>query len=385
MADLSAFPPPTSETVETIRSRVDADANAGVDPESEEFLDTTPGGFWWDLTQAVVLELDRVYDFAGTEVPAAMISASSWGDYLDLHGEAVGLERREAVAATGEVTFTGTNGVVIGPGTEVGTSSPDPEVESISFLTTESGTISGGTVTVAVEAVEAGAAGNVGSGSINSLLSSIESVASVANVDATTGGADVESDESFRNRIVQANTRPHGGGTMADYERMMLGTPGIGYVTVVPNWSGPGTVRVILTDLENDPVSAAVVTDRQEMLDPVAGQGLGMAPIGATVTVATPAAVTVNSAMTLELDSGYTLDGTGGTISVRADVESAVRAYIDSLPPGQEVVINRVRSQAFLIPGVHDVPAITLNGAGTDVAITLSPPQVAQSGTVTLT
>src|SRR3954470_2563903 len=69
MPSLYEFPPLRTESIDSIRARVDADVNAGIDPNTERFNDTTPGGFYWDLSQAVLLEVARVWDFAATEVP----------------------------------------------------------------------------------------------------------------------------------------------------------------------------------------------------------------------------------------------------------------------------------------------------------------------------
>ena len=268
MADLSDFLPIRVEDLDTIIARIDADLNAGVDPEDDAYIDTTPGTFYADIRTAFALEIERLWDVATADTVAASLVDYAWGDYLDAHGATLSLPRIDAVAATGEVTFTGEDGTIIGVGTEVSTVQTTAEEDPQSFLTTESGTISGGTITLAVAAEEPGAAGNVASGAVELVLSPVEGISSVTNASAITGGSDIESDDAYRERIKLAWSAAQGSGSVADYERWSLGYPGIGYVRVTPLWNGPGTVRVVVTDVENNPVSDVVEDALQDLLDP---------------------------------------------------------------------------------------------------------------------
>lgn len=380
MADLLDFLPLRQETLARIRARMEADANAGVDPSDPSFLDTTVGGFWWDLTQVAALEAERLWDMASVEVPAAAFPTYAFGRYLDEHGAVFGLTRRDAVQATGEVTFTGTDGVLVPTGTQIARPVADPDGEDVAYETTESGTIAGGVVTLAVQAVEAGATGNAPSNSVTALLSPIDGVTATGNALAITGGSDVETDEDFRARLMTLLQRAQGAGTVADYEQWALSYPGIGFATVQPLWGGPGTVRVVVTDTENSPVSPTVVAALQALLDPVAGEGRGLAPVGAVVTVATPTTTLVNITAKVEPEEGYSLDGTDGTVALRGTINDRLEDYVGRLKVGEEVVRGKVQSAIFRVTGVHDV-ALTVPAANVAIGAT----QVAELGTVTLT
>jgi hypothetical protein len=141
MPSISDFVPIRRETLATIRPRVDADANPGLVPADVNFIDTTPGGFYWDLTQAILLEVERLWDYASVEVPAVMFLTYAWGEFLDEHGENLGLPRKDEARATGTVTFTGTAGTVIAIGFEVATEQVDPEQDPVAVVTTASGTL----------------------------------------------------------------------------------------------------------------------------------------------------------------------------------------------------------------------------------------------------
>jgi uncharacterized phage protein gp47/JayE len=446
------FIPVRRETLATIRPRVDTDANAGIDPTSDRYIDLTPGGFYWDVTQAILLEVERLWDMASTEVPAVAFLTYAWGEYLDLHGEVLNRPRKEATKASGTVTFTGDEGTVIGTGVQVGTAQVDPEQDPVVVATTESGTIPvAGTLDLAVEALESGAAGNVAANTLTQVLTPIAGATGVTatNAQALLGGQEVESDELYRARLLLEFAGTQGAGTTADYERWALAYTGVGFVTVEPNWQGPGTVRVVVMDSGNDPVPASVVEGLQAQLDPWAasttlagdttfptatvtvastadfatsgrfyvggnavsytgktattftgctggtgtvlagsavtqgGSGEGLAPIGAEVLVATGSVVAINVVATVVHRTGYSLDGAGGTGATRGAIEAALATYIDRLPPGEDVILNHVEAVFFRVEGVYNVTGLTLNGSAADVA--LSPLQVAQLGTVTLT
>lgn len=447
MPTLIDFVPLRSEDVETVQGRMHADANAGLEPSDERFIDTTEGGFFWDATRPAAIEIARLWDFAATELLAQAFPSSAAGIYLDYHGETLGLDRKDAVQAAGEVTFTGTNGIEITAGTRVATLAVSVDSEGAEFEVTMGGTITGGTVTLPVQAVEPGEAGNVTANTIGELLTPLSDV-SVTNAAAITGGFEVEDDEAYRDRLEAAFVEAQGGGTLADYKKWAVDYPGVGHAEVTPHDPAPGYVRVVVTDENNDPVSATVLAGLQARVDPFdatttstgsqtlpaatvnvasttgfddsgavligndpdlvlytgktgtaltgasggsgavaagtavrqGGAAGGEAPVGTTAYFQTPTALTVNVSATLRLLDGYTLDGAGGTLSVEGDVEEAVGAYVNALPPGGNVIRNKVIAAIVSAEGVDDVTALT-PGADTVVA----PLQVPQLGTLTLT
>jgi uncharacterized phage protein gp47/JayE len=381
--DFLDFLPLVREDADSIRARFDATANQGLTPSDDRYIDLSVGGFYYDVTQAAVLEIERLWDLLATEMVAAMLPDFAWGQYLDWHGDTYGVPRKDASKATGTITFSGTNDTPVPTGTTVATEPANADEDAVEFVTTQAGTITAGTLTVSIEAAEAGAAGNVAVGTITQLLTPASGVDSLTNAAATGGGADVETDEEYRARLLLEVASPQGAGNAADYERWALAYPGVGKVRVDPVWSGAGTVRVIITDVDNNPVSQETIDGLQAQLDPVSGEGAGLAPIGATVTVATASLVSVAVAATISFDAGYSLDGTAGTIAAREAITDSIKAYIDVLPPGEDVVLEHVKARIFMVEGVYDLSGVTLNGSAANVVI--SPTEIATTGTLTLT
>lgn len=269
MADLTRFLRIREETLDTIIARLDADVNAGVAPDDDAFIDTTEGTWYADLRTAFALECERLWDMASKDTIAASMVEFAWGDYLDAHGASINLPRNDETTAVGEVTFTGAEGVIIGSGTEVSTVQQNADEDAIGFVTTAGGTIPvGGTLTLPVVAVDAGAAGNIPANAISLLMSPITGVTAVTNALACTDGSDVEGDEEYRDRIKLEWSASRGGGSVADYVAWSLDYDGVGFVRVTPLWLGAGTVRITITDVENNPCSAGVVEGLQAALDP---------------------------------------------------------------------------------------------------------------------
>lgn len=144
------------------------------------------------------------------------------GDQLDDEATNYGLERSQGEYSTVTLTFytaiAPTSDISIPAGTQAkttGTSYTSPKI----FTTLATTTISTSNVSsyysydnsryefeVQAVAEEIGEASNVGSGFINSLVTSVSGIQGVTNLIAASGGAGVEDDDDFRERIRVAKT-----------------------------------------------------------------------------------------------------------------------------------------------------------------------------------
>lgn len=128
--------------------------------------------------------------------------AYATGSYLDHIGALLGVTRLTASHATCTVKFTLSTAkdypVIIPVGTRISAGS------NIYFAVNETHTIPAGdkSITVSASCTTAGEAGNgYIAGQVNRLVDVFPYEMSVENVNETSGGADVESDEAFRERI----------------------------------------------------------------------------------------------------------------------------------------------------------------------------------------
>jgi uncharacterized phage protein gp47/JayE len=185
-----------------------------------------------------------------------------------------------------------------------------------------------------------GSIGNVGVGTINRLRSQVSFITAVTNPIALGDGTDDETDASLLSRLLLKVRNPSSGGNIADYQIWATETPGVslGSVAVIPLWAGNGTVKVVIINSDNTVPTAGIVAAVQNYIDPVAGQGLGKAPIGqvATVVAATPVAIDVAVAVTPY--AGYA----GST--VRSQVQTSVAYYLNSVATGDDVLYIGVQN-----------------------------------------
>ena len=209
------------------------------------------------------------------------------GEFLDRHGVVYGIARLAASYAKGKVTFTGTPGITVPAGVEM------QRADGLRYRTTAAALVDGlGSVTLSVIALEPGSEGNAVAGAGVSLTAARTgvSLAGVVHADGIGLGADEESDESYRARLLHHLRLPPHGGAAHDYVAWARQIPGVSRVFVDPLAGGPGTVTVyfLMDDIyQNGIPQGADVAAVQDYIDAVR-------PVTALVTVAAPIAEAVD-------------------------------------------------------------------------------------------
>ena len=149
-----------------------------------------------------------------------------------------GVTRLPPTLASGNgVQFGGVNGTPIPSGTSVIRS------DLVAFVTTAAQTVSGGLVTVPVQAIVPGSAGNCATGTAFQLGTGISGInaTGTSTVDFT-NGTDIESDASLRTRMLLAYSAPPQGGAASDYVEWALQAQGVTRAWCNPLQNGAGTV-----------------------------------------------------------------------------------------------------------------------------------------------
>lgn len=160
--------------------------------------------------------------------------------WLERHGNARGVRRKNASAATGTATATGTDGAPIDADIEA------RAADGTVVVVTAATEIDGASATVSIEAKETGAAGNLAAGVKITFTKALVGVDAVATVDAggMSGGADLEELEDYRARILDYMQEPPQGGDESDYRKWALEVAGVTRAWVAPKEMGKGTVTV---------------------------------------------------------------------------------------------------------------------------------------------
>jgi len=252
------------------------------------------------------------------------------GDNLDKVVSLVSITRNPAVKATGQVTFTGSNGAFIPAGSKVETST------GIQFETDADATISGSTVDVDVTAVVAGVEGNVAAGTITILSQPIVGVSSVTNASSMTGGADAESDVELRQRAKTA-LDVAGKGTVAAIEGAVRAVEGVSSVSSSENTSAHTLTLTVSGTFNSQDVQDAIDNTR---------------PAGILVTFISPYLLDfyVDISVVKESNPPATIDD---------DIKNAIVTYITTeRGVGKDIIYNGIIDAVMDVQGVADVSVL---------------------------
>ncbi len=328
----------------------------------------------WDLALAWQ-QLEEVY-------LSGFVSTSE-GVSLDRKCRDIGIMRQLATRASGTIQFSGADGTQIFEGFEVQTAT------GIVFRTTTATTISGGLALAEIEAIVPGASGNVGAGAISRMIRPQAGVTGVTNPEPTSGGRDRETDAQFRARYHRSVSKP-GGSSPSAIEAALLDLGGVLDAKVRQNTK-------MVTDPETGipPKAIAPIVwggDPEEIVATLARVKTGGIQCWGEDVVHEitdshgekhiigfnrPDIVTVNVAAVLSVDPAA-FPPNGSTL-----VAAAIEGYLSGLALGEDVIYTRLISRIHSVPGIIDIPTLTVNGGTGNIAVAKT--AVAVPGTITVT
>lgn len=327
-------------------------------------ISSMPGDFAYDFTMPTALEKSELIQFHVARTLMLMFPQYAWGEYLDLHGVQVGVTRRPAGNAYGSLEISGEPGTKIEKGKIFCTPATDNS-SSIEFEVLEHGEIpESGVLMVEIMAVEAGSSSNVPADTIILAMQPINGVTAIRNPEAVTGGSDTESDEDYLERILDAYRKGISFvGNDADYIRWAKEVVGVGAASVIPEWDGPGTVKLILIDSNGQPANEHICEEVYDYIMCPDDRLQRKAPIGATLTVSAPDLIPVSYSATVELLSGYSLE------AVKQEFEKNLLTYYDKALGEGEIKYTKVCAVLSETAGVNDFSGLLINGVENNIQI----------------
>ena len=351
-------------TLPTIRSRVAADIerHSNGDPHSR-------GSIEFALVNAIAGAshgLHGLIDFVAKQ----LFDDTAEMAYLERRASLFGISRIAAVVATGNITITGTSGTVIPAGTELESNNEQ------AYLTDAEGTITGGTVDIAVTAVNSGDAGNQAAAAQLTFISPIAGADSTATVAAggLINGADAETDERLRERFAERKQMPPMGGADADYIAWAKqASIDVTRVWVKGNSDAAGAteygsvlIYFVTDDLATPIPTAGLITIVSDYIDQA-----NIRPAGVkNVYVVAPVEKT--------FDMNFSAL-TPNTVEVQAAITAEIKDLLKrEAEPGGTIVLSHIREAISLATGESDFGLTTPNGDFTTVA-----GEIAVLGTIT--
>ena len=249
--------------------------------------------------------------------------------------------RNSAAYAVGQVIATGKDGSVI----EVDTLWK--RADGTMYATEAETTIAGGQAWVTVVAVEEGQAGNAVAGVSLILDSPIDGVNASATVTdgALTGGADIESVDSLRARLLARIKEPPQGGSKADYVTWATEVPGVTRAWCYPEEMGDGTVTVRFVRDDD----ASLIPDANEVAA-VKAYIDDLRPVASDLFVVAPIADPINPQIQL----------TPSTVETRSAVQASLADMLlrEAVPEGGtgegRILLSHLREAISLATGETD-------------------------------
>lgn len=264
--------------------------------------------------------------------------------------------RKAATQASGEVSFTGTNGTVVPAGTAIVRS------DGVAYTSTADATVTGGAVSVAAIADadpngKIGAFGNADAGTAMSLSSAVAGIQSTGAVSvAFTGGADLETDDALRDRMLEVFQNPPQGGAQTDYVEWAKAVAGVTRAWCVPNGMGAGSVIVyFMMDVSEAahggfPQGTDGVASDEPRGTPATGDQLTVAD---AIRAAQPVTALVYAVAPIANAVDFTITGIAGASAVvKAQISAAISdVFYAMAEPGGTVPLSAIEGAIAAIAG----------------------------------
>lgn len=349
VTDSGFIPKPFSVILEELKQLAKQEFGDDIDlSENSRFL---------RFLKVVAYREDQLWQLLEDAYYASYIDFAT-GSNLDNIAALVGFTRIPAAKATGTVTFSrstaATEDITVPAGTRVATSD-----ESVVFKTTEAVTLAAGNTSVdaPIEAIEPGSAGNVAANTITKIIDPISGIESVNNANPTSGGRDTETDEEFRYRI-KITLAAKGKATLDAIKAAVLEVEGVKTVKIEENDTindytdtgglPPKSFRVFVHGGEDADIAQAIFDSKPAGIRPygdIAATAYDQDGNAYTIYFSRPTQVSIY------VDVSITSDGT--SIDEQT-VKDAIKAYINNLEIGEDVIYAKVLAAVMNIQGVVD-------------------------------
>ncbi len=261
-------------------------------------------------------------------------------EYLDRHAQLRGLTRKQGTRAAGTVRFSVGSAAPAALDIPVGTVCMTAGL--VRFETTQAGTIAAGSTyaDVPVRALLAGTAGNVAKGTIVSMAVAPVGVSACTNPAACSGGADQESDENLRARVMDTFKRLPNGANAAFYQQGAMSFDQVAAAAVISRPRGVGTVDVVVAAQNGIPDSS--------LLEKLTAYFEERREIAVDLRVKAPVTVKVDLSVRVRAKEGYDPQ------TVRAGVENALTGRFTGELLGRDVLRAWLGSVIYACEGVDN-------------------------------
>lgn len=311
-------------------------------------VQTSESSFFGLFIQLYIFFQDEIWQVAEDIYFGGYVDTAE-GAQLDSAVKYANIFRNQSVASAGTETFNGVDSTFIPAGTLVASG-------SIRYSTDIDGTVSGGSVDIAITAVELGSDGDVPSGTITTLVNPIAGITSVTNVSATTGGQDEETDDELRARFF-ATLQVSGKATLDAIRSDILLVTGVRAVSIIENTEDtevgglpPHSFEAVVDGGDDTDVAEAILGSKAAGIDThgdITEVVQDSSGTNRTIKFSRPSTQDIWIDATLEVNGNYPIDGD-------TQVETIIVNFVNALGVGEDVYASQINNVVFDVPGIVD-------------------------------
>ncbi|GAA0076203.1 baseplate J/gp47 family protein [Clostridium sp. CTA-5] len=351
-----------TESVDKIHRRMMEKAHSGVS--------TIEGDIFWDATRPAAIEKERTEKIQMQNILKMAHTQTATGKYLEYLGECQGIFKNNATASTGYIKLKAAKGTIIPLNYLVGIKSTDVE-ESVSFKTLESKTIDEREeAMIKCQCLKTGIIGNVEENTITIAYKPINGVQSITNPEKFTGGTEIEDEEHYRQRVIEAEQEDKLSGADTDYIRWAKEIDGVGYADCIELWNGPQTVKVLILDSNNEPANQELIAKVKNYIYPDKKLGEsrgGKAPAGAIVTIATATTLKINVSAKFIFTDGF------NSKTILTALKNKINVYLKRIKINgvikYKAIDTIIGSYVLEADGIDDYSNLTINNSTTNIKL----------------
>jgi len=317
-------------TITTINERITGDIDTNV-PDGQPRLRRSLFGVLGKVITGAVHGLYGYLQYQARQILPDTADEENFARHASLKK----VIRKAPESGTGPILIVGNNGAVMEAGKKWQRS------DGIIYEVTEEATIAAGQALVTVIATTAGANTNAAAGTTLNLIETVSGIDSTATVngDGITGGADLESLESWRARYLDRIQKPPQGGNANDYVQWALEVPGVTRAWSYPLELGEGTITVRFVRDDDD------VIPTEQDVETVEAYINDRRCVTSVLTVVAPIAT----------PNDFTIALVPNTSVVQAAVLAELTdLYRREAKPGGTMLISRIREAVSIAAGESD-------------------------------
>ncbi len=320
---------------------------ANFEAELGQTVPQNPKSFLRVLSAMLAVLFTSLYKFGIDRIKQVLATTATNGGLDDI-GNEYGVTRKTAVATVLVATLPGINGTII-PSTIDFVS----DSTGVRYSVDANATITGGIATLSLTAQQAGTIGNLNNGETLTIGTQIAGAETIATVtDTTTTGADEETDDNYRIRILDVIRAPGGGGNAADYRNWAQEVAGVARaypyagkpIALLATSSPPDRTVYVesTTAIDSDGIPPQSLLDSvRDSITTDPSTGLSRQPLGLTDATLFVEAI-IRTPFFIQI-TGLTVDSSIEA-TVKTEIEIQLTSYFRGLRPfvdGVDAVTDR--------------------------------------------